>query len=194
MIIHRSVIWASDMADGALPGDELVARLAEVFREYGYDGASMARITAATGLGKGSLYHFFPGGKKAMAEAVLAHIDVWFATNVFAPLETAAQPEQAIEAMFDNVERYFHSGRRICLLGSFAMTRARDPFSGRISGYFERWIAALAVALERLGGSEADAKAVMIVASIQGALVTAAATERHAVFATVIEQIKRAIA
>ena len=37
--------------------------LAEVFREYGYEGTSLARITKATGLGKGSLYHFFPGGK-----------------------------------------------------------------------------------------------------------------------------------
>ncbi|MEJ8631131.1 TetR family transcriptional regulator [Sphingomonas sp. I4] len=38
----------------ALPG------LAEVFREYGYAGASLSLIGTATGLGRGSLYHFSP--------------------------------------------------------------------------------------------------------------------------------------
>ncbi len=38
--------------------------LAEIFREHGYAGASLSEITNRTGLGKGSLYHFFPSGKK----------------------------------------------------------------------------------------------------------------------------------
>jgi hypothetical protein len=29
-------------------------------------------------LGKGSLYHFFPGGKEDMAKAVLDEVAVWF--------------------------------------------------------------------------------------------------------------------
>ena len=52
--------------------------LAEVFREHGYEGASLSLISKATGLGKGSLYHFFPGGKEEMADAVLSEIDGWF--------------------------------------------------------------------------------------------------------------------
>ena len=43
--------------------------LAEAFREHGYAGASLSVIGEATGLGRGSLYHFFPGGKREMAEA-----------------------------------------------------------------------------------------------------------------------------
>jgi AcrR family transcriptional regulator len=41
--------------------------LAEVFREHGYEDASLSLLSQATGLGKGSLYHFFPGGKEEMA-------------------------------------------------------------------------------------------------------------------------------
>ena len=37
--------------------------LVEVFREHGYDGTSLSVIGERTGLGKGSLYNFFPGGK-----------------------------------------------------------------------------------------------------------------------------------
>ncbi|WP_163777781.1 TetR/AcrR family transcriptional regulator, partial [Proteus mirabilis] len=64
--------------------------LAEVFRAHGYEGASLALISAATGLGKGSLYHFFPGGKEQMAAEVLADIDRWFNETVYDP-ETRAE-------------------------------------------------------------------------------------------------------
>src|SRR3954469_22668198 len=48
--------------------------LGEVFREHGFEGASLSLIGERTGLGKGSLYLFFPGGKEEMATAVLAEI------------------------------------------------------------------------------------------------------------------------
>ena len=58
--------------------DRLLGIVAEVFREHGYEGASLSLIGEATGLGKGSLYHFFPSGKEEMAGAVIAHINGWF--------------------------------------------------------------------------------------------------------------------
>ena len=51
--------------------EEAVARLGDVFREHGFEGTSLSVITAATGLGKGSLYNYFPGGKDEMAAAAL---------------------------------------------------------------------------------------------------------------------------
>src|SRR3546814_7759749 len=58
-------------------------------------------ITAATGLGKGSLYNYFPGGKDEMAAAVLAHVDDWFEREIYAPLRAAGAGEApaAITAM-----------------------------------------------------------------------------------------------
>jgi AcrR family transcriptional regulator len=63
-----------------------VPLLAEVFRTYGFEGASLARISEGTGLGKGSIYNFFPGGKDEMAEAVLDEIDGWFRRAGVPPL------------------------------------------------------------------------------------------------------------
>jgi AcrR family transcriptional regulator len=54
---------------------DVVPLLAEIFRELGFEGATLSRITERTGIGKGSLYHFFPGGKEEMAAAVLAEVD-----------------------------------------------------------------------------------------------------------------------
>ena len=47
---------------------ELIERLAKVFKDYGYQGASMSIIAKASGLQKASLYHRFPGGKEQMAQ------------------------------------------------------------------------------------------------------------------------------
>ncbi|WP_338511507.1 TetR/AcrR family transcriptional regulator [Erwinia aphidicola] len=44
--------------------EDVLPLVAGVFRELGYDGTSISRITEKTGLGKGSLYHFSPAVKR----------------------------------------------------------------------------------------------------------------------------------
>ena len=120
-------------------------------RQHGYEGASLSLIGEATGLGKGSLYHFFPGGKEEMARAVIAHIDGWFEDNVFAPLRDRTDALAGIEHMFEATDSYFRSGRRVCLIGAFALDESRDLFAGQIRDYFGRWVTHLADALARGG-------------------------------------------
>ena len=157
--------------------DEVLAALGEVFREHGFDGASLALISERTGLGKGSLYHAFPGGKEEMATAVLAEIDAWFATHVFRPLRGDKDPRQAIAHMLQAVDTYFRSGRRLCLVGVLALGDARDRFGQQVSAYFLAWREALADAFMRMGhdGDDALSLAEDTVAAIQGALILARA-------------------
>ena len=124
------------MARAVSGRDDVVARLAEVFRTHGFEGASLARIGAGTGLGKGSMYNFFPGGKEEMAQAVLTHIDGWFRSQVFEPLRTAIDSGAGVACMLDAVERYFQSGRSVCLLGVFALGHERTLFATTIRAYF----------------------------------------------------------
>ncbi|MCA1324493.1 TetR/AcrR family transcriptional regulator [Herbaspirillum sp. alder98] len=161
----------------AVERDALVPQLAEVFRTHGFEGASLARITAAVGLGKGSLYHAFPGGKDEMAEAVLAHIERWFEEEVFAVLR--AEAATGIARMFDACERYFHSGQRVCIVGVFALSDTRDRFAQAVSRYFANWTDALQGALLRAGHPPENARALAedIVGAIQGALVLARAVD-----------------
>ncbi|KPF90278.1 TetR family transcriptional regulator [Rhodopseudomonas sp. AAP120] len=170
----------------------LLPLLGEVFRAHGYEGASLALITEATGLGKGSLYHFFPGGKKQMAQEVLAEIDGWFETNIFAPLRDPADPRAAIEAMLAGVETYFRSGNRVCLVGVIALGHARDEFAAPVNDYFARWQDALAEALRRSGLSVAAARrrAEDAVLSIQGALVLARARDDAKIFPRALAELK----
>ncbi|MDE2517255.1 MAG: helix-turn-helix transcriptional regulator [Rhodospirillales bacterium] len=168
---------------------DVLAALAEIFREYGYDGASLSRISAATGLGRGSLYHFFPGGKAEMMQAVLAEIDAWFEQRIFAPLREDADPAAAIAAMLDTVAAYFHGGRRVCLPGALGLGDARAPFAQILSGYFTRWTASLAAALARLDHADADALAEEALAAIQGAIVLSRALDRAEPFMRVLRRL-----
>jgi TetR/AcrR family transcriptional regulator, lmrAB and yxaGH operons repressor len=170
---------------------DVIPLLAEVFRTHGYDGASLSAITAATGLGKGSLYHFFPGGKEEMAAAVLAQIEQWFETNVFAPLR-GNDPARAIPAMFEAVDTYFHAGGRVCLVGVFALSDTRDRYFRDIQRYFATWVATLAAALEALGHAPPVALdlAEEIVGGIQGGLVLARAAGQPQLFARTLARLR----
>jgi len=109
--------------------DQLLGIVAEVFREHGYEGASLSLIGEATGLGKGSLYHFFPGGKEEMARAVIAHIDGWFEDNVFAPLRDRTDALAGIEHMFEATDGYFRSASAIGRSLMLATRRRISPAS-----------------------------------------------------------------
>ena len=166
--------------------------LGDVFREHGFEGASLSLIGERTGLGKGSLYHFFPGGKEEMAAAVLAEIDGWFATHIFKPLREEPNAVHAIAHMFQAVEEYFKSGRRVCLVGALALNDSRDRFATQIGGYFADWNDALAVALMRAGygPKKARRRAEECLAAIQGALVLARALDDPTIFQRILAKLK----
>jgi len=181
------------MAKQIAERSEVVAQLGEVFRTYGYEGASLARITEGTGMGKGSMYHFFPGGKEEMAEAVLANIDDWFRDQVFQPLRSCEDAKLGVERMFHAVGDYFASGRRVCLVGVFALGYERDRFAERVQAYFVEWVEALAVALTRGGKpkSEAHALAEEAVGGIQGALVLSRASSQPEIFTRALQRLQQ---
>jgi TetR/AcrR family transcriptional repressor of lmrAB and yxaGH operons len=172
---------------------EVIAQLAEVFRAHGYEGASLTLITEATGLGKGSLYHLFPGGKEQMASEVLAEIDTWFELNTYAPLRDADDPARAIAAMIAGVDQYFHSGNRICLVGLVALGAARDSFAEAVDSYFARWQDALAQLLRRSGlsRSQAQRRAEDALLTIQGGLVLARARNDAGIFRRALSDLTK---
>lgn len=182
------------MARTVFEKSDAIARVAEVFRELGFEGASLYEITERTGLSKGSLYHFFPEGKEGMAVEILADVDRWFVREVFEPLERD-EPRDALARMWRTVDTYFRSGRRICLLGAFALDETRDRFAKPIRLYFKRWIEALDGALVRAGVDPAIARPLAedVVGGIQGALTLARALKEDAVFGRTLARLQQRI-
>ncbi|MDQ0720169.1 TetR/AcrR family transcriptional repressor of lmrAB and yxaGH operons [Paenibacillus sp. W4I10] len=173
---------------------DVIPLVTEVFRELGYEGATLSKITARTRLSKGSLYYFFPGGKEEMAAEILAHIDQWFIKNIFEPLEKN-EARVAIDHMWQEVDTYFQSGQRICLIGAFALDETRDRFAAVIRQYFIRWIEALSAALVQTGISKetADQISEETIASIQGGLILSRALNDESYFERTLANLSQRV-
>lgn len=167
---------------------DALPRLAEVFREHGFEGSTLSMLSKATGLGKGSLYNFFPGGKEEMMAAVLADIDQWFAKVIFLPLESSDDPSTAIILMMRDVTSYFRSGSKVCLIGWVGLGSSRDAFSHQTDGYFARWISSLARCLEHghVPKTLAFQLAEETVSGIQGAIILSRALGEEATFSRIV--------
>ncbi|TCP35971.1 TetR/AcrR family transcriptional regulator [Sphingomonas sp. BK235] len=120
--------------------------------------------------------------------AVLADIDRWFETKLFAPLERSEDPPGAIRAMIEQVTEYFRSGQRVCLVGRISLDASGDAFAHQVRGYFARWITVLAACLGRGGmtPTAAHALAEETVCAIQGAIILSRALGDPTVFTAIV--------
>lgn len=171
--------------------DEAIAQLAKVFRQYGYEGATLARLSQATGLGKASLYHHFPKGKEEMAAAVLNYINYWMEENILAPLRGSGEPAERIRAMSKKVDKLYNHGQQSCLLAVLALGESKDLFHTQIRCALNVWIDTLAEVLIDAGieRSLARQRAEDAILQIQGSLVLARGLDDTAPFERVLGRL-----
>jgi len=155
--------------------EEITSCLVEVFRRYGYEGTTLARLSQATGLNKASLYYHFPKGKEEMAEAALDQIDRWLETEILVLLSQPETPVRRLRLMSKSVEQFFKQGKTSCLWAVFALGDGDDLFHARIHRALTLWIEALAkvIAEGGVGADHAREKAEDAILQIQGALMLA---------------------
>jgi len=176
--------------------DEIVLTLFDLFRRGGYDAVSIADISAATGLGKSSLYHHFPGGKPDMAEAVAGFARAHMRESVFDRLGAGGPLAKRLAAMTDFVSRMYEGGGAPCLIASMMISPNAGPRAiDTVKAIIADWIGALACALRREGAPAATAKkrATDAVIAIQGALVVARATGDRKIFDDTMKAMRRSL-
>jgi len=160
----------------SIADDDLLLRLTREFRRVGYEGATLATLSKATGLKKASLYHRFPGGKEQMAREVLSAADEWLEAHMLEPLRSDRPAAERIEAMIQELDRFYEGGRQACLLNVLAAPVGESgPFGDLVRDALEKWIAALAATLEDMGldSTTAQHQARRAIALVEGSLVVA---------------------
>jgi TetR/AcrR family transcriptional regulator, lmrAB and yxaGH operons repressor len=179
------------MAAPTLSRGELLDRLYATFSRYGYEGASMTRIAEATGLGKASLYHHFPDGKREMAAAVLDHVRAWYEDSVFRPLTGVTPPRMRLAGMLDALGKRYESGGVACLPALLAQTEERTMFAEAIAELFRRLIASITQTLCDAGLARdiAQRRAQDGAVRIQGALTLARALNETRVYSTMAAEL-----
>jgi len=164
--------------------DDILDPLADAFREFGYDGASLARLSAATSLGKASLYHHFKTGKEGMAAAVLGRAGARFNALVLSPLRQSGNPTRRLNLMTLGLNEFYRGGELACLLELFGIGDAGRLFRPQLRGAIVRFRQTIADVLEQAGfdRDSAENRAEEAVVTIQGALVVSRTTGDRDVF------------
>jgi len=135
------------MVQKTIDDDALVQALFEVFRQYGYEGTTIALLSAATGLKKSSLYHRFPAGKADMAKAVVAHLHGQMQQTIIAPLlNTSALPEERFNQLLKTIEKMYAKGSKSSLLNVMSLGEVKPEMRQVLNTVYD----ALLYALERL--------------------------------------------
>jgi TetR/AcrR family transcriptional repressor of lmrAB and yxaGH operons len=167
------------MANAAKHKDMIVRTAMRLFREQGYASTGLQQILAESGAPKGSLYHYFPGGKEELAEAAVRLAGTLIAEMLMGHAERCKTSAAFVRAycatMADWMEQSeFRSG---CPIATTMLETAPNSRTLTAAGNeaIDRWIAIIATVFERDGRSKAQsrAKAQTLIASIEGALLLA---------------------
>lgn len=159
--------------------EQVITKLIPVFRHYGYEGATVSRLSEATGLKKASLYHHFQGGKEQMAAAVLEYVGNWLQENVFAPLQSDQPPSDRIRAMSQGIDDFYQSGQDPCLLSVMSIGEADNLFHQQLEQALKHWLDMLTKVVQETGvePEQARQRAEDALMLIQGALVLVRVTQ-----------------
>ncbi|NJO80090.1 MAG: TetR/AcrR family transcriptional regulator [Cyanobacteria bacterium RM1_2_2] len=174
-----------------MPKETYIPCLLRLFRQYGYDGATLAKISEATGLGKASLYHHFPGGKDEMVEAVLNFLESWLDQNILQPLGKTGDAYTRLQQMCDRLNEFYEGGEQPCLFAVLLLGSARDVFHAKVKTLFQTWINAIAQVLIETGMQPelAHQRGEDAAIAVQGALILAQGLDHPAPFRRVIQQL-----
>lgn len=171
--------------------EEIVDQLFAVFRDLGFEGASLADLSRATGLGRSSLYHYFPEGKDQMAAAVLAHAEAVIDSQIFQIAKTSESLKVRVRKIVAALEQMYSGGRTPCILGQLATASIGPSARESLRNSFEQWTAAIATLARDAGMKEASARdfAEDWVARLQGALILQAANGSTKPFERVLKAL-----
>lgn len=171
--------------------EQVIEKLAGVFRHLGYDGASMSEFTRATGLGRSSLYHHFPEGKGQMAVAVVRSICAALDHDLRAlAADGRLEPAEKVRLLRERLLDFYQGGASPCILDamSFALENREHQEGIRQTVLtVHAGITALLIALGQRPES-AQAKAWEALIAVQGSLVLSRAMKDPGFFQRCIAQ------
>ncbi|MFW3471915.1 TetR/AcrR family transcriptional regulator [Streptomyces microflavus] len=78
------------------PRERIVVAAARLLQRQGYVGTGIKQIATESQSTLGSIYHFFPGGKEAVAVAAIRYSDQEFAALLKGALDGEADPAEAV--------------------------------------------------------------------------------------------------
>ena len=164
---------------------------AELFRRQGYNGTSVKQVTEAAGAPFGSLYHFFPGGKEELGEAVITSSGAAYGALFDLIADAADDWASAVTDFFDGAADVLEQTDYVdaCPIGTVALEVAstNDRLRRATADVFASWVdnAAERMVTAGIDPTRAHELATMLVVGIEGGfMLSRAARDTTALRAT----------
>ncbi|WP_234029441.1 TetR/AcrR family transcriptional regulator [Streptomyces sp. PsTaAH-124] len=178
------------------PRERMVFSAAQLIRRDGIAATGMRDVAAHAGAPRGSLQHYFPGGKEQLVDEAVAWAGQYAGRRVARFLAGLAEP--APSALFAAMvgqwtDEYEATGElRGCPVAAATVECAQGGTVRRtVAAAFATWCEPLAAALTELGvpSGRAPALATLMISSLEGAIVMARAEGGVAPLTTVAREL-----
>ncbi len=193
-MLGNSVLFdKSRMRPKKIENKALLDGVMSVFRQKGFDGASLNDLAESSGLKKASLYYRFPNGKEELAINVLKYTYESMEANIYNTLtDKKMAPKQRLETVIDKINAFYKGGEDACILKSFSMDSSLALFETQIKKSMDKWIAGFAVLGQDLGlkTDEAEKLATRSLVLVQGSLIVAKGSSSKQIFKDALSEIK----
>ena len=186
----------SDVRTQASSRDAFIETTGQLLRRQGYAGTGLNEIVARSGAPKGSLYFHFPGGKEQLAVAAMQRTGEQLRAAIAGILGSSEDLGEAlarlIDALAEGLERSDY--RDGCPIATIPLEAAGDsePVRTAAAMTFASWLDVLQKRLRSTGlsPSEATQRALLVLSSIEGALILARASRDRAPLVAVREELR----
>ena len=149
---------------------------ARLFRRNGYAATGLNEILAASGAPKGSLYHYFPGGKDDLGASTVYMAGEMVSNTLRELAETASTPEEFVENYCDRLAHWISLSkfRDGCPISTILLEKSGTNEAIRKAGQesFSNWKSVFEEVLLRcnMDRKQAREKSTLLVSAIQGAI------------------------
>ncbi|MGI9293065.1 MAG: TetR/AcrR family transcriptional regulator [Pseudomonadales bacterium] len=159
--------------------DSLVRTAMRLFRRQGYSSTGLNQILSESGAPKGSLYHYFPGGKEELAVAAVGLAASMIRLMLEDLSRTRRTSRTFVKGYCDTMANWMEeSGYRSgCPIATTMLETAPDSPALVKAGQaaLESWVCVISDVFIRdgIGSSDAQKKALALIGAVQGALILA---------------------
>lgn len=159
--------------------DRLVGAAARLFQERGYAATGLAEILSLSGAPKGSLYHYFPGGKEDLAIAAAELAGARFRQSLTHEMEAASSTPDLVRRFGARLAGWLEQSgfTKGCPLATLALEQAphSPALSETLAELFAGWQAVLEsrLAVDGVAATRRAELATLILSGLEGALILA---------------------
>jgi AcrR family transcriptional regulator len=176
------------------PRERMVISTAVLIRERGAHSTAISDVLEHSGAPRGSAYHYFPGGRTQLLCEAVDYAAEYTVARVVKAEHSVAAIDVIVEGFRKSLtDSDFRAG---CPVVAVAVEADNQPVIERAAAAFTRWTALIQQRLERDGIEPARAEelAMLVMTSIEGAIVVARTTRTTRPLELVHTQLRAIVA